>query len=51
MEINLAQKKKWSWKFSNTSKSGTTKKRRHSTLNYQTIEEFNNQNKIYQNAA
>ncbi|WP_294203257.1 IS3 family transposase [uncultured Chryseobacterium sp.] len=27
------------------------KKRRHSTLNYQTIEEFNNQNKIYQNVA
>ncbi|REC66610.1 hypothetical protein DRF58_16400 [Epilithonimonas hispanica] len=27
------------------------KKRRHSTLNYQTIEEFNNQNKIYKNVA
>lgn len=27
------------------------KKRRHSTLNYQTIKEFNNQNKIYQNVA
>ncbi|UZU00246.1 IS3 family transposase [Chryseobacterium fluminis] len=27
------------------------KKRRHSTLNYQTIEEFNNQNKTYQNVA
>jgi len=27
------------------------KKRRHSTLNYQTIEEFNNQNKIYKNIA
>ncbi|WP_326984292.1 IS3 family transposase [Chryseobacterium sp. MYb264] len=27
------------------------KKRRHSTLNYKTIEEFNNQNKIYQNVA
>ncbi|KFC20426.1 hypothetical protein IO90_14815 [Chryseobacterium sp. FH1] len=27
------------------------KKRRQSTLNYQTIEEFNNQNKIYQNVA
>lgn len=27
------------------------KKRRHSALNYQTIEEFNNQNKIYQNVA
>lgn len=26
-------------------------KRRHSTLNYQTIEEFNNQNKIYKNVA
>lgn len=27
------------------------KKRRHSTLNYKTIEEFNNQNKIYKNVA
>ena len=27
------------------------KKRRHSTLNYKTIEEFNNQNEIYQNVA
>lgn len=27
------------------------KKRRHSTLNYNTIEEFNHQNKIYQNVA
>ena len=27
------------------------KKRRHSALNYQTIEEFNSQNKIYQNVA
>jgi len=27
------------------------KKRRHSTLNYKTIQEFNNQNKIYQNVA
>ncbi|SIT11464.1 Transposase InsO and inactivated derivatives [Chryseobacterium piscicola] len=27
------------------------KKRRHSTLKYKTIEEFNNQNKIYQNVA
>jgi len=27
------------------------KKRRHSALNYKTIEEFNNQNKIYKNAA
>ncbi|MEG2334965.1 IS3 family transposase, partial [Chryseobacterium sp.] len=27
------------------------KKRRHSSLNYKTIEEFNNQNKIYQNVA
>lgn len=27
------------------------KKRRHSALRYQTIEEFNNQNKIYQNVA
>ncbi len=27
------------------------KKRRHSTLNYKTIEEFNNQNKIYRNVA
>lgn len=27
------------------------KKRRHSTLNYQTIEEFNNLNKIYKNVA
>ncbi|WP_410492669.1 IS3 family transposase [Chryseobacterium sp. BGARF1] len=27
------------------------KKRRHSSLNYQTIEEFNNKNKIYKNAA
>ena len=27
------------------------KKRRHGTLNFKTIEEFNNQNKIYQNVA
>ncbi|MCJ8155727.1 IS3 family transposase [Chryseobacterium sp. SSA4.19] len=27
------------------------KKRRHGTLNYQTIEEFNNQNKTYLNVA
>ncbi|UFH33702.1 IS3 family transposase [Chryseobacterium sp. C-71] len=27
------------------------KKRRHSTLNYRTIEEFNNKNKIYKNVA
>jgi transposase InsO family protein len=27
------------------------KKRRHSTLNYNTIEEFNHQNRIYQNVA
>lgn len=27
------------------------KKRRHSTLNYKTIEEFNNQNRIYKNVA
>ena len=27
------------------------KKRRHSTLNYKTIEEFNNQNKMYKNVA
>ncbi len=27
------------------------KKRRHSTLNYKTIEEFNNQNNIYKNVA
>jgi transposase InsO family protein len=27
------------------------KKGRHSTLNYKTIEEFNNQNEIYQNVA
>jgi putative transposase len=27
------------------------KKRRHSTLNYKTVEEFNNQNKMYQNVA
>jgi putative transposase len=27
------------------------KKRRHSALNYKTIEEFNNQNRIYKNAA
>lgn len=27
------------------------KKRRHSTLNYRTIDEFNNQNKIYKNVA
>ncbi|RRJ89404.1 IS3 family transposase, partial [Paenimyroides tangerinum] len=27
------------------------RKRRHSSLNYKTIEEFNNQNKIYKNVA
>ncbi|WP_346769496.1 hypothetical protein [Chryseobacterium sp.] len=27
------------------------KKRRHGTLHYKTIEEFNNQNKVYQNVA
>lgn len=50
MATSSSQKKKWSWKFPNTSDS-VQKKRRHSNLNCQIIDEFNNQNKIYPNVA
>lgn len=50
MEINSSQKKKSNWKSLNI-EIWYNKKRRHGTLNYKTIEEFNNQNRIYKNVA
>ncbi|SIT28391.1 Integrase core domain-containing protein [Chryseobacterium gambrini] len=51
METSSFQKKKMELEIFEYIEIWYNKKRRHSALNYQTIEEFNNQNKIYQNVA